>query len=187
MTYPKGKPALKFVIHRPSGQSDYTILIAQGFPTEGSWNPVTKTFSIGDIYSDFGEEYVPDFITHELDGIIKRKLLGFWYHAHITFEGLSGELVHHLRFIMDRNAHTGIDFYPSYVSHPNYKEQVTIDDDSIKFFYHNIRLPVLKDFEMKLIGTERRSAVPELSSTFRSWTNEHLLFSEIPESYSELE
>jgi hypothetical protein len=185
MSWAKGKPELKIVIKRPQNQADYIVLIADGLPLEGTFQ--NNIFSIGPVYSDFGEEYEPDFLTHELqDGTIKRKLRGFRYKARISFEGLSGELLHHLRFMMDRNAHTSIEFYPSYVSHPNYKEVVTIDDDSIRFYYFSIRLPWQKDFDLKLIGNTLRADVPELTSSFDSWANDHLLIEEINETFDAL-
>lgn len=186
-SYAKGKPALKLVIHRPLNQPDYTIIIADGEPLDGAFDTNTNTFSIAPHYKDFQEEYVPDFVSHELqNGTVKRKLHGFWYRAHILFEGMPGQLAHHLRYMMNRNEHTTIDFFPSYIAHPNYREVVTIDDESIKFYYFNIRMPSQKDFELHLIGSTMRADVPELSSTFTSWANDHLLLPEINETFNSL-
>lgn len=187
MSYAKGKPALKFVIHRPMNQPDYTVIIADGEPLDGTFDSATKTFKIAPHYRDFQEEYTPDFLNHELqNGTVRRKLRGFWYKAKILFEGMPGQLAHHLRYMMNRNEHTTIDFYPSYVSHPNYKEVVTIDDESIKFYYFNIRADAQKEFNLHLLGTVRRADVPELSSTFTSWANDHLLIGEISETFNSL-
>src|ERR1043166_2407879 len=125
----KGQPDPKFIVKK-TGQSDVAIIVKG--------------------YTDFDEDYEPEFLSHEIDdGELRRKLKWFRYRATIYFEKVEGENLVALSKLVDINAYDTILFYPNYIDKPFFFLDVTIDDETIRLAY--FKLLSMSDFTLKLI------------------------------------
>jgi hypothetical protein len=165
MSLIKGAPDPKFVLIK-AGQSDEVITING--------------------YTDFDEEYNPDFLRHEMqeEGEIKSKLRGFRYRATIYFEKVNGSNLIGLSKIFNRSGYDTILFYPNSVDKPLYSVDITIDDDTVKLAY--FYLLAQKDFSCKVMGRKLVDSVPLVLADFLAWGNISLQFQDLNAAFSTL-
>lgn len=127
--------------------------------------------------------FEPAFIRHELqNGSVVSRLRGFRMRCELYWPAIDGESLQKVRRLLDRRAYDTVWLYPWATDKPFYREQVTIDDDSLNLAY--FYLLKQRDFTLKLISARLLDYVPLEDADFRTWGNVTLQFFDLDVTFA---